>query len=622
LLSDLNIENFAIIEKLRLRFVPGFNVLTGETGAGKSIIIDAVSAVLGGRVGSDQVRSGADSAHVEGIFILEPQVRAALNPLLQENGLQGDGDETLILAREIRASGRTIARVNGRAVTVGLLREIGERLVDIHGQSEHLSLLRTREHRRLLDRYGGLEAQRQAVAKKVRELRRVRQELKSLQQDERELARRADLLNYQVDEIASARLEIGEEEELIQERARLAHAEQITTQITEAVQMLYEGLDEQLAVADLLSNVSHNLDELAKIDSSLEAHRQTAGELAVRVEELARDLRVYVDKIDFNPGRLQEIEERVALIHHLERKYGDSIAKVLDFAQRSARELETITHSEERLAELGAAEKTLLREIGVLAAELSQLRQEAAAQMADAIEVELDDLQMAHTRFRVNFEQSDDPEGAFVGQRRLAFDSGGVDQIEFLIAPNPGEPPKPLARIASGGETSRLMLALKAVLSHADETPTLIFDEIDQGIGGRVGGVVGRKLWGLTIGNETAPLEHQVLCITHLPQLAGFGDAHFCVQKKVLDQRTITDVQSISGEERITELAQMLGAVTKTQKTQSIINYFQAFSKYSYLGVLASWRPCVIFFSVDSILELKKGEKGIDQPQSSDKHIS
>ena len=221
MLSDLSIENFAIIEKLRLRFVPGFNVLTGETGAGKSIIIDAVSAVLGGRVGSDQVRSGADSAHVEGIFILEPQVRAALNPLLQENGLQGDGDETLILAREIRASGRTIARVNGRAVTVGLLREIGERLVDIHGQSEHLSLLRTREHRRLLDRYGGLEAQRQAVAKKVRELRRVRQELKSLQQDERELARRADLLNYQVDEIASARLEIGEEEELIQERARL-----------------------------------------------------------------------------------------------------------------------------------------------------------------------------------------------------------------------------------------------------------------------------------------------------------------------------------------------------------------------------------------------------------------
>jgi len=573
LLSELTITNFAIVEKLHLCFVPGFNVLTGETGAGKSIIIDAVSALLGGRVGADQVRAGVDRAQVEGLFLLQPSVQAVLKPLIQDNSLEGEDDEILILAREIRASGRTIARVNGRVVTVGLLREIGERLVDVHGQSEHLSLLRTREHLGLLDRYAGLDSQRRAVAEKVRELRQVRQALSSLLRDERELARRADLLNYQVKEIAAARLEVGEEEELVQDRTRLANAEQIATLVSEAIELLYEGAERQLSVVDLLGSVSRNLSDLVRIDASLESHRQAAEALLAQSEDLARDLRICQDEIEFSPSRLQEVEERLDLIYRLKRKYGDSIAGVLVFAERAAGELETIAHSEERIEELCASEKALLREIGMLAATLSRQRQAAADKLSAAVEAELDDLQMAHTRFAVSFEQSDDPEGAFVDDRRLAFDATGVDRVEFLIAPNPGEPLKPLVRIASGGETSRLMLALKTVLSHADETPTLIFDEIDQGIGGRVGGVVGRKLWHLT-GNEAKTLPgHQVLCITHLPQLAGFGDIHFRVQKQVSGERTTTRVQPIAGEERVEELAQMLGGGTEAtrQSAQEIL---------------------------------------------------
>jgi len=573
LLSELTVTNFAIVEKLHLRFVPGFNVLTGETGAGKSIIIDAVSALLGGRVGADQVRAGVDRAQVEGLFLLQPSVQSALKSLIQDNSLEGEDDEILILAREIRASGRTIARVNGRVVTVGLLREIGERLVDVHGQSEHLSLLRTREHLGLLDRYAGLGSQRRVVAEKVRELRQVRQALASLLRDERELARRADLLTYQVKEIAAARLDVGEEDEWVQDRTRLANAEQITTLVSEAIELLYEGAERQLSVVDLLGSVYHNLSDLVRIDTSLEPHRQAAEALLAQSEDLARDLRAYREEIEFSPARLQEVEERLDLVYRLKRKYGDSIADVLAFAERAASELETIAHSEERIEELRASEKALLREIGTLAAALSRQRQVAADKLSASVEAELDDLQMAHTRFDVSFEQSDDPEGAFVGDRRLAFDATGVDRVEFLIAPNPGEPLKPLVRIASGGETSRLMLALKTVLSHADETPTLIFDEIDQGIGGRVGGVVGRKLWHLT-GNEAKTLPgHQVLCITHLPQLAGFGDIHFRVQKQVSGERTTTRVQPIAGEERVEELAQMLGGDTEAtrQSAQEIL---------------------------------------------------
>ena len=569
MLSELTITNFAIIDQLHLRFSPGFNVLTGETGAGKSIIIDAVSLLLGGRADTGVIRAGANEARVEGIFVLRPSSQVTILPLLRENGLEGDRDDILILAREIRREGRSVCRVNGRAVTLTMLGRIGQQLVDIHGQSEHLSLLRVREHVEFLDRYAGLGDLRAQLADRVSELRQVRRELDALLRDERELARRADLLEYQVAEIAAARLEVGEEEELIRERTRLANAERLMELVTESYRALDEGSETQASVTDLMGQVTRALAALTRIDPGAEEQSRMAEEIASQLAELALQVRAYRDGIEFSPRRLQQVEERLALIYSLKRKYGDSIAEVLAFGEAAAAELETITHSEERVEALRAQEDALLREIGRLGAELSARRREAADRLAAAVEAQLDDLRMAGARFGVSIVQNEATDGAWVGERRLAFDSTGIDRVEFLIAPNVGEPLKSLAKVASGGETSRLMLALRTVLSTADRTPTLIFDEIDQGIGGRAGGVVGRKLWGLSVKSGTDGTGHQVLCVTHLPQLASYGDAHFKVDKKVVGERTVTRVQELSPEARVEELAQMLGLVSEMTRNSA-----------------------------------------------------
>ncbi len=562
MLSELTIQNFAIIEHLHLRFGPGLNVLTGETGAGKSIIIDAVSLLLGGRGGGDFIRAGAQRASIEGVFFLDDESRAAVNPLLERDGLEGDDPAILTLAREIRRSGRSVCRVNGRAVSLKILKEIGQHLVDIHGQTEHLSLLRVREHGNLLDRFGGLWPLRERVAALVQELGAVRRELAALRRDERELARRVDLLRYQVDEIEAAHLEPGEEEVLIRERTRLANAEQLLALSEEAYLALYEGGEDQAAAVDLLQGAARALSSLARLDPGTASLAETAEELGYQLEDLAESLRDYRGRIEFNPRRLDQVEERLALLHNLQRKYGDTLEEVLAYAERARRELETIEHSEERIAELEAEEERLLREIGRVGAELSARRREAGERLAAGVEAELKELNMARARFGVALTRRDAEDGAYVEGRRVAFDRSGLDRVEFLVAPNVGEPLKPLVRIASGGETSRLMLALKTVLAQADRTPTLIFDEIDAGIGGRVGAVVGQKLRGLTRGKGDAP-RHQVLCVTHLPQLAAYGDLHLHVRKEIVGERTVTHVRPLEGQARVEELAGMLGAVTE-----------------------------------------------------------
>jgi DNA repair protein RecN (Recombination protein N) len=568
-LSELIIQDFAIIEQLHLRFEAGFNVLTGETGAGKSIIIDAVSLLLGGRADVDMIRSGAPQAAVEGVFVLDEEVRSVLNPLLEQDGLEGDDPATLVLAREIRREGRNVARVNGRSVALKILREVGEHLVDIHGQTEHLSLMRVREHVELLDRYGELWPLRDRFATLVRELRTVRRELASLRHDERELARRVDLLQYQVSEIDASRLEPGEDGELAQERTRLANAEQLRELADEAYYALYGGDGESASAVDLMQASARALVGLVRLDPSTVALEEAVQAASYQLEDLADSLRQYREQIEFNPRRLNQVEERLALIRSLQRKYGDSIEEVLAFADRARRELETIEHSEERIAELEAEEECLLHEVGRLGADLSAQRQEMGERLASGIEAELEQLSMARARFGVDLTWRDDDEGAFVEGRRVAFDLSGLDRIEFLVAPNVGEPLKSLVRIASGGETSRLMLALKTVLAQADRTPTLIFDEIDAGIGGRIGAVVGQKLWGLTVGDGGKVRDHQVLCVTHLPQLACYGDLHFHVRKGVVGERTVTSVDLVDGKEREIELAGMLGTLTEQTRASA-----------------------------------------------------
>ncbi len=579
MLTELHIRDFAIIDELRLSFSPGFVVLTGETGAGKSIIIDAVSLVLGGRADPTFVRAGAERALVEAVFRLDPAHQAAIHPILEREGLEGDEPDLLVLSREVRAEGRSICRVNGRAVTLALLREVAEGLVDIHGQSEHLSLLRVREHIHMLDRFAGLEDLRARVADLVAQVRAVRRERAGLEQDEQERARRIDLLQYQIAEIEAADLRPGEEEELAEERVRLANAEQLTLLLAEALRALDEGGEEGRPATDQVGRLLRALEGLARIDATLAPHLQEAEEILYRLQDLAEGLREYQRRVEFNPRRLAEVEERLDLIRRLKRKYGATVAEVLLYARRAAAELETITHSEERIAELQEQEKRLLEELAGAALELSARRREAARHLARGIEAELQDLRMSGARFAVDFRWTEDPEGVPVTPEavaaagmspaevpnvslpaRLAFDLTGIDRVEFLVSPNPGEPLKPLTRIASGGETSRLMLALKAVLARVDETPTLIFDEIDQGIGGRVGATVGEKLWRLTVASANGGVAHQVLCVTHLPQLAGFGDAHLRVEKVPLEGRTVTRVAVLEGPARIEELAQMLGA--------------------------------------------------------------
>ncbi len=552
MLLELTITDFAIIDRLHLNLATGFNVLTGETGAGKSIIIDAVSLLLGARPEVTSVRAGCERALIEGVF--ELPASAELRDLLEANELTNDEEaDRLWLAREIRSGGRSTARVNGRAVPAALLRELGERLIDIHGQSEHLSLLRPKEHVNLLDRYADTWELREQVARLVAQWRAVHKELGELLKSEAELARRADMLKFQIDEIRAAKLKLGEDDELMLEQKRLANAEALAQFADEAYAALYEGDGETPAALDALAKAHKALTGLAKIDPKFAEYISTLTSVVAQVDDLAREAKRYREAIQYSPKRLNAVEERIDLIKRLKRKYGATIGEVLAFGERAAKELDGLEHASERIEVLRRDGDRLLHEIGRAGQDLSAARQAAGERLSQAIEVELNDLRMAGARFGVELKHEPDQNGAFVGAERVAFDGTGLDRVEFLVAPNVGEGLKPLVKIASGGETARLMLALKTVLSRADQTPTLIFDEIDQGIGGRVGSTVGQKLWGLS-------QHHQVLCVTHLPQLAGFGDAHFKVDKAIDGERTTTHVEALDYRTRVQELAQMLGA--------------------------------------------------------------
>jgi len=572
MLTELRIQNFAIIDRLELEFGSGLVVLTGETGAGKSIIMDAVDMLLGGRTDATAIRSDADLARVEGVFKLSGPGRSAAQAILKREDLLDD-QNYVTLSREIRREGRHAPRINGRTVSLSLLKELGELLVDIHGQSEHLSLLNVRAHLGLLDRYANTESLLAVYRKTHSGLLDLRRELEGLRAAQRDAERRTEMLTFQAEEIEAAKLKPGEGESLRLERDRLANAESLANLAQQALAILDEGTPESPAATDLLGQAVQSLAKLAQIDPAQSGLADQSAALEENLADLGRGLRNYLEAIEFNPKRLEEAEERLDLIHRLERKYGGSIESILAFAVDARRQLETITTASTRIAELESAESAALSKLAEQGLALSAKRKEAADRMSKAIEAELDDLKMASARFAVDFQTRPDPEGVPAPDgTRLAFDSTGLDKVEFLVAPNPGEGLKPLVKIASGGETSRLMLALKNVLARADEIPTLIFDEIDQGIGGRVGGTVGEKLWSLG-------RAHQVMVITHLPQLAVFGDQHFQVEKAVEGGRTLTQVTKLHGEARTLELAQMLGEVTEgtLRSAHDILQNAQAF---------------------------------------------
>jgi len=570
MLTELRIENFAIIQHLDLQLKSGLTTFTGETGAGKSIILDALEALVGGRAEPTQIRSGTERALLEATFCVPETYRKDIHAILEREALLDDPDQ-LVLSRELRREGRSVGRINGRATNTSLMREIGSYLVDIHGQSEHLSLLNVRQHLGLLDRYTNNETDLAAYQKTYHQLIALRRELAALRQSEQDAARRTELLNFQAGEIESAQLKSGEEEELRQERDRLANAESLTALAQQVLLLLDEGSPETQSVAELLGQATHSLGALSRIDASKTRLHEQATVFIETLADIIRELRNYLEQVEFNPRRLEQAEERLNLIHTLKRKYGNSIEAVLAFGCDARQKLETIAHSSERIAEMETAEKNLLEQITRQGLLLSQQRKQSSESLEKGVEAELVDLNMSGARFSVDIHHDPNPQGLLLENgNQVAFDDCGLDRVEFMIAPNPGEGFKPLVKIASGGETSRLMLALKNVLTRADYVPTLIFDEIDQGIGGRVGMVVGEKLWQLA-------RQHQVFCVTHLPQLAAFGDQHLRVRKLVDEGRTLTVVDILNSSTRLDELAQMMGNLSETNRAsaQEIIQLAQ-----------------------------------------------
>jgi len=544
MLRELTIRNVAVIDELTVSFVPGLNVLTGETGAGKSILIDALQLVLGARGSEELLRSGADEAAVEAAFDVGPASRAM--ELVEGEGIPAEPGEFLVLRRHLFRDGRSKAYANGRLTSAATLRALAECLVDIHGQQPAQPLLDPRRHRELLDAYAGATEDVRAYRDRYARWQALRREREALLQADRERAQRQDLLAFQRREIEAARLTAGEEEALAAERAILSNHERLFAAVTQAYGALEESDD---AVLERLAAAAARIREAAAIDPRLREVLEALETGAVHLREAARGLRDYRGRFEFDPQRLDAIEARLHEIGTLTRKYGGGIPEVLEHLARVTKDLDALECSEARLAELDQALAEIQREMAGLAERLSQVRRRAARKLQDAILAEIRELGMVRATFEVRV--------ASAASGDAALGPHGMDEVEFLISPNPGETLKPLHKIASGGELSRVMLAIRVILAAADQTATLIFDEVDAGIGGSMAETVGRKL-------VAASRQHQVLCVTHLPQIASFADHHVVVSKRSLRDRTETTVQALGGADRAQEIARMLGGPSRS----------------------------------------------------------
>ena len=559
-LLELKVKDLGIIEEITWTPAPGLNVITGETGAGKSLVIDAVEALLTGQVNDEDIRHGFDVAQVEGIFRIPGKDEGQhLGGLLVEKGLETE-DDKLILTCNFRRQGRTTLRVNRQAISRGFLQDIGSFLVDIHGQSEHLSLLNKEQHLNYLDAYAHTWDLRHAFNAKFSELSQVEREILSLASNEREFSRQLEFLRFQVDEIEQAQLQEGEEEELERERNLLVSTEKLKAASYEVHKLIY-GDDSMIAQASALDKLNEAIPALRQVvetDSTLKSKLDFLEDSANGLEELAREIRSYGENLEYSQHRLEEVETRLELIRNLKRKYGNSIIEILDFKEKTEEQLSGLTHSGERRLKLEEMREKLRADMGMLAAELSTARSKAAKKLKTAVKSELKDLDMSQVEFDVLIIQKKSPDGIMLpGEERYAFNMDGIDIAEFITATNPGEPLKPLARIASTGELSRFMLALKGALAEADTIPVLIFDEIDIGIGGRSGEVIGKKLRELS-------RNRQVVCVTHLPQIAAFADAHYNVHKETSGSRTLSKIEPLKGESRVEEIAAMLAGPNYT----------------------------------------------------------
>ena len=545
MLLELEVRDFALIDQISIDFHNGLNILTGETGAGKSIIIDAVNMAIGERADRNFVRSGSNKATIQAIFSIA-NIKD-LDEILQKYGIEIDDERILIVTREIYASGRSVSRINGIAVNQRILKLITENLIDIHGQHEHQSLLNSAFHIELLDAYGGKEIQEILILLWERYDRylSLQNQLKSFLGNERERERNIDLLKFQINEIDNANLHKGEEEELNQRRIILSNSEKIYSILGSIYEEFYQG---NLSYS-LLDTVSKNIKALKTIsdfDEKLLYFYTVLEEVQYKIEDIIREVGNYKDNIDFQPNMLNEIEERLDIINNLKRKYGNNIEEILFYRDKAQKELDNYIHREEKVKEI---EKSIIqekKELEVLSKSVNKLRKIAAKTFETKLIKVLEDLNMGKVFFAINIEELKDSNG------QLKFSAKGIDKVEFMISTNVGEPLKPLSKIASGGEMSRIMLALKTILARIDNIPTLIFDEIDTGISGITAQIVGEKLY--NIANN-----RQVICITHLPQIAAMADTHFLIEKKSEKNITKTNVKKLDKNKRLHELGRLLG---------------------------------------------------------------
>ena len=553
MLSELSIFNFALIDSLNIEFNKGLNILTGETGAGKSIIIDALGLVLGQRSNRENIRQGQDRMIVEALFNVTKN-KNKVNAYLQEVGIDIGEDYTLIMTREVLSSGKNTCRINGRMVPLSVMKELSELLIDIHGQHEHQSLLRWENHMALLDSYGGVEIEN--LLNKTKELynnyKHSKKSLEELLRDEMEVEREKDILKFQLNEIDQANLEnIYEEEELENRRQILIHSEKLFENSNRAYELLYGGNEVQPSIYDQLSIVLNCVNNISAIDSSMKNIEEQINNAIILIEDAGFVLRDYNDTIEFNPRELDQIEKRLSTFNHLKRKYGETIKDILDYRENLKIKLDKIENK-------GEEENRLRQEIEdnwylymAAANELTKLRINIAKELENKIISELNDLGMKKARFKIDIESHEKHSSIY-----------GKDRIEFLISTNIGQDLRPLAKIASGGEVGRIMLALKTILADGDKIDSLIFDEIDTGISGRTAQVVAEKMANIS-------KSYQIICITHLPQIASMADSHYLIEKEIRDNQTYTIVKNLKEKERINELARMLGGATLTELTKS-----------------------------------------------------
>lgn len=543
MLSLLRIENIAVIEQAEIRFDDGFNVLTGETGAGKSIVIDAIGAVLGERTSRDLIRTGARLARVEAVFSDLPVL-----PWFEENGISPDENGELLLQRELHPDGKNVCRVSGRLLTVSQLRALGQQLLDIHGQHEGQLLLDEERHLEYLDRFGVLENQLSDFRSSYSSIVALRREISALQMDEAERERRIDSLNYQIAELERADLKVGEEEALLARRDLLRNAEKLIDAVQSAYFALYGNEDGEGAVS-LIGDAEYALSGVRRVNDDLNGLAEKLTQLRYSADDLAEQVRDLRDSFDFTPGELDEVESRLDVIFRLRKKYGNTVEEMLEYLENSRKELTQIQDSDDTLIRLEQKLAKAKAEAVKKGESLSKCRKDAAASLQERIQLELSQLDMPKVRFSAQFAPKDCLDG---------MDHSGMDQVRFLMSANVGEDLKPIARIASGGELARVMLALKSVLAENDDIGTLIFDEVDTGVSGRAARKVAEKMADIAGGK-------QVLCVTHLPQIAAMADTHFSVEKGERDGRTFTQVERLTTERRKEELARLTGGASVTE---------------------------------------------------------